>query len=393
MSSKSEKERQKQIQEKCQMILSQLLRDEDNKYCVDCDAKGPRWASWNLGIFLCIRCAGIHRNLGVHISKVKSVNLDTWTPEQIACLQQMGNSRARAVYEANLPDNFRRPQTDSSLEAFIRAKYEQKKYIAKEWVPPPMPKPSIEFEEVDKKKVKEKKINKSGLEVPLPTPSSIKKISSPSGSSSEVKDSSKEKPTSGAIDLLGLNAPSPTSADDPFGGFLSAESSSSAIPVSSSQSTSTTSNSDSSKQQNGQTNSEQESLFAQLSAEDGMQKKQQPLSNESILSLYSQTPAVQQPPQMLGIPVGAVFAGQQPMMFGSPAVPVGSVCYNAVPPMGTNMMSGMPPMMTAVPLQQQMGSLSLGTTAYVGVAPQAANSAMSWTGQQPGQTLSTNLWQ
>lgn len=167
MSSKSEKEKQKQIQEKCQMILSQLLRDEDNKYCVDCDAKGPRWASWNLGIFLCIRCAGIHRNLGVHISKVKSVNLDAWTPEQVACLQQMGNSRARAVYEANLPDNFRRPQTDSSLEAFVRAKYEQKKYIAKEWVPPPMPKPSFEFDEVEKKKPKEKKINKPGLEVPV----------------------------------------------------------------------------------------------------------------------------------------------------------------------------------------------------------------------------------
>lgn len=45
-------------------ILAQLLRDEDNKYCCDCDSKGPRWASWNLGIFLCIRCAGIHRNLG-----------------------------------------------------------------------------------------------------------------------------------------------------------------------------------------------------------------------------------------------------------------------------------------------------------------------------------------
>lgn len=55
-------------------------------------------------------------------------------------LQQMGNSRARAVYEANLPDSFRRPQNDSSLEAFIRAKYEQKKYIAKEWVPPTIPK-------------------------------------------------------------------------------------------------------------------------------------------------------------------------------------------------------------------------------------------------------------
>ena len=45
---------------------------------------GPRWTSWNLGIFICIRCAGFHRNLGVHISKVKSVNLDSWTGEQIA---------------------------------------------------------------------------------------------------------------------------------------------------------------------------------------------------------------------------------------------------------------------------------------------------------------------
>lgn len=45
---------------------------------------GPRWASWNLGIFLCMRCAGKHRNLGVHVSKVKSVDLDTWTAEQLA---------------------------------------------------------------------------------------------------------------------------------------------------------------------------------------------------------------------------------------------------------------------------------------------------------------------
>ena len=112
MATRSERDKQKVLQDRHQMILSALLKDEDNKYCVDCDAKGltkpssrkifqtlaciyaqlclissiigPRWASWNLGIFLCIRCAGIHRNLGVHISKVKSVNLDSWTSEQVA---------------------------------------------------------------------------------------------------------------------------------------------------------------------------------------------------------------------------------------------------------------------------------------------------------------------
>ncbi len=47
----------------------------------------------------------------------------------------MGNSRARAVYEANLPDGFLRPQSDQALEQFIRAKYEKKKYVAKEYVP------------------------------------------------------------------------------------------------------------------------------------------------------------------------------------------------------------------------------------------------------------------
>ena len=94
MSSKSraEKERERQVQDKVQAILGAMLKDEDNKYCVDCDAKGPRWASWNLGVFLCIRCAGIHRNLGVHISRVKSVNLDSWTPQQVAVREKLDST-------------------------------------------------------------------------------------------------------------------------------------------------------------------------------------------------------------------------------------------------------------------------------------------------------------
>uniref|UniRef100_A0A3B4BHP0 Arf-GAP domain-containing protein n=1 Tax=Periophthalmus magnuspinnatus TaxID=409849 RepID=A0A3B4BHP0_9GOBI len=83
MATRSEREKAQKLNEQHQAILSKMLREEDNKYCADCEAKGPRWASWNLGVFICIRCAGIHRNLGVHISRVKSVNLDQWTSEQI----------------------------------------------------------------------------------------------------------------------------------------------------------------------------------------------------------------------------------------------------------------------------------------------------------------------
>lgn len=70
----------------------------------------------------------------------------------------MGNSRARAVYEANIPDSFRRPQVDSALEQFVRAKYETKKYIAREWVPPAMPNPTwdLELEKQLRKKKREK---------------------------------------------------------------------------------------------------------------------------------------------------------------------------------------------------------------------------------------------
>uniref|UniRef100_A0A3P9J2Y8 Small ArfGAP 1 n=1 Tax=Oryzias latipes TaxID=8090 RepID=A0A3P9J2Y8_ORYLA len=132
MTTRSEREKAQKLNEEHQTILSKLLREEDNKYCADCEAKGPRWASWNLGVFMCIRCAGIHRNLGVHISRVKSVNLDQWTPEQIQSMVDMGNTRAKHLYEAHLPENFRRPQTDQAVEVFIRDKYERKKYYNKE---------------------------------------------------------------------------------------------------------------------------------------------------------------------------------------------------------------------------------------------------------------------
>lgn len=59
----------------------QLLRSlSGNERCADCGGEYPQWASINMGTLLCIECSGIHRGLGVHISKIKSLELDKWDP-------------------------------------------------------------------------------------------------------------------------------------------------------------------------------------------------------------------------------------------------------------------------------------------------------------------------
>lgn len=115
----------KELNDKHRKILEGLLRLPENRECADCKSRGPRWASVNLGIFVCIQCSGIHRSLGVHISKVRSATLDTWLPEQVAFIQSMGNAKANSYWEAELPPNYDRV----GLENFIRAKYEEKRWI------------------------------------------------------------------------------------------------------------------------------------------------------------------------------------------------------------------------------------------------------------------------
>ncbi|XP_019200085.1 PREDICTED: probable ADP-ribosylation factor GTPase-activating protein AGD15 [Ipomoea nil] len=109
-------------------ILEELLTLPENMECADCRDRSPKWASINLGIFICMQCSGIHRSLGVHISKVRSTTLDTWLPDQIAFVQSMGNEKANSYWEALLP-----PDSDrSDIEKFIRAKYEEKKWVSED---------------------------------------------------------------------------------------------------------------------------------------------------------------------------------------------------------------------------------------------------------------------
>ncbi|MED6235684.1 hypothetical protein ATANTOWER_031631 [Ataeniobius toweri] len=258
-------------------------RTEESKPKAIPPPSGPRWASWNLGIFICIRCAGIHRNLGVHISKVKSVNLDQWTQEQVQCVQEMGNAKAKRLYEAFLPECFQRPETDQTAEIFIRDKYDKKKYmdkvidiqmLRKEKSCDNIPKEPVVFEKMKLKKDVSPKTDSQavsdllGLDGPIPSPA----VSNGGGCLPDSNESpvvSNPAQAQSALDLFG-SLPAPFSVSS-----MKITPASSSLP------------------QSRVTASVPEnlSLFMDPKAktDEGNVKK---LSKDSILSLYASTPSL-----------------------------------------------------------------------------------------------------
>ncbi|KAK4345204.1 hypothetical protein RND71_035380 [Anisodus tanguticus] len=113
--------------------LQRLLSESGNRLCADCGSPDPKWVSLSLGVFICIKCSGVHRSLGVHISKVLSVKLDEWTDDQVDSMIEMGgNTAANMKYEASIPDSYRKPRPESSIEErtdFIRRKYELQQFL------------------------------------------------------------------------------------------------------------------------------------------------------------------------------------------------------------------------------------------------------------------------
>uniref|UniRef100_A0A8D0LBI9 Arf-GAP with coiled-coil, ANK repeat and PH domain-containing protein n=1 Tax=Sphenodon punctatus TaxID=8508 RepID=A0A8D0LBI9_SPHPU len=120
---------------KGETILQRVQSIPGNDQCCDCGQTDPRWASINLGILLCIECSGIHRSLGVHCSKVRSLTLDSWEPELLKLMCELGNSTMNQIYEAQCEElGLKKPMPGSSRqdkEAWIKVKYVEKKFLKK----------------------------------------------------------------------------------------------------------------------------------------------------------------------------------------------------------------------------------------------------------------------
>ncbi|XP_072498681.1 stromal membrane-associated protein 1 isoform X6 [Notamacropus eugenii] len=366
----------------------------------------------------------------------------------VECMQDMGNTKARMLYEANLPENFRRPQTDQAVEFFIRDKYEKKKYYDKN---------AVTVTNKEKEKKKEEKKKEREPEKPSKPISAEKPQKKEEPNQEFKKSTSPKKAAEPTIDLLGLDGPpeapvtngstttiTTTLNDDLdiFGPMISNPLPATVMPPAQGASTvpvATTLTAGSADLD----------LFTEPTTKSEESAKKQ-LSKDSILSLYG-TGTIQQPsaPGMFMGPSTMPFTSQAPTQFqGFPSmgVPVpaatgimGNMMGQSVPVMGQNasMMVGMAmpngfvgnaqtgvmplpqnvvgsqggmvgqmgaaqnkfgiqqaqqPQWNLSQMNQQMAGMNITSTSSAVGFGQPPSTTAGWSGSSSGQTLSTQLW-
>ncbi|KAM6166128.1 stromal membrane-associated protein 1 isoform 2-T2 [Erethizon dorsatum] len=363
--------------------------------------------------------------------------------EVVECMQDMGNTKARLLYEANLPENFRRPQTDQAVEFFIRDKYEKKKYYDKNAI-------TITNKEKEKKK-EEKKREKEAEK--LTKPLTTEKLQKKEDQQLEPKKStSPKKAAEPTVDLLGLDGPAeapvtngstatvPALNDDLdiFGPMISNPLPATVMPPAQG-----TSSVPAAATLSAVTSGDLDLFSEQTTKSEEAAKKQ--LSKDSILSLYG-TGTIQQqstPGVFMG-PTNIPFTSQAPSTFqgfpsmGVPVPAAPGLLGNMMGP-STSMMVGMPmpngfmgnaqtgvmplsqtavgpqggmvgqmgtpqnkfslpqaqqPQWGLSQVNQQMAGMSMGMGSAGSAASfsQTPSTTAGWPASSSGQTLSTQLW-
>lgn len=105
-----------------------LRQRPGNARCAECHVHDTSWIVLDYGVLICVRCAGAHRGLGTHISKVRSTQHDNFTDAELDWVESLSNEKSAALYEAALPATMRRP--DSNAPDLIRRLWLRQKYDA-----------------------------------------------------------------------------------------------------------------------------------------------------------------------------------------------------------------------------------------------------------------------
>ncbi|XP_063079795.1 arf-GAP with SH3 domain, ANK repeat and PH domain-containing protein 2b isoform X3 [Engraulis encrasicolus] len=125
------------VQELTRAIVEEVKRMSGNNECCDCGAADPTWLSTNLGVLICIECSGIHREMGVHYSRIQSLTLDVLGTSELLLAKNIGNAVFNEIMEANVSaEDVTKPNPSSDMQMrkdYITAKYVEKRFAHRKY--------------------------------------------------------------------------------------------------------------------------------------------------------------------------------------------------------------------------------------------------------------------